>query len=261
MAHISNYSATNPPIESASVAGVKTAFASTTVEGATAQIDALKLLVDTLDASTIDCVAYSMDLVIWRMYAILSAEVLMNLATAVTIAFVVLTLFLHPAAVVAVVLIVALVGVDLAAGITLFNYTLNPITLGALTISVGLSLDYSAHIAHAFVGAHGTRKDRAKTALSKVGKAVVNGGTTTFLGLFVLYFGPADAFRSFAGLFMYMVALGEFHGLVVLPVILSLVGPETVEGMDSDTEEPTESGKSSAAHHVAVKVHADATIG
>ena len=42
-------------------------------------------------------------------------------------------------------------------------------------LAVGLSVDYSAHVAHAFVVAKGTRQQRADAALAEMGTAVVHG--------------------------------------------------------------------------------------
>lgn len=211
------------------VVAARGAFGLRPLPDVAAQIQALQDLTDVTDTSPLDAFVLGQDFIVFRMYTILAAEVVSNLVLAVVIALLVLMLFLHPSAVVMVVALVAFVCIDLAAGIALFNTTLNPITLGALTISVGLSLDYSAHVAHSFVGAEGTHRERAAHALNRVGMAVLNGGLTTALGLFVLFFAPADAFESFASLFLYMVALGLAHGLVVLPVLLSLAGPAPLQ--------------------------------
>ena len=70
-------------------------------------------------------------------------------------------------------------------------------------ISVGLCLDYSIHVAQEFLlCAKKTGDDRAMEAVSRVGKAVFNGGFTTFLGMAML--SPAwqdrlESWRPFQG--------------------------------------------------------------
>ena len=70
-------------------------------------------------------------------------------------------------------------------------------------ISVGLCLDYSIHVAQEFLlCAKKTGDDRAMEAVSRVGKAVFNGGFTTFLGMAILGMGPGKPFYGFASLFL-----------------------------------------------------------
>ena len=77
-----------------------------------------------------------------------------------------------------------------------------PFTFAAVVISVGLCLDYSIHVAQEFLMAEGSGNKRAQQALSKVGRAVFNGGFTTFLGMAILSMGPGKPFYGFAFLFM-----------------------------------------------------------
>ena len=126
-----------------------------------------------------------------------------------------------------------------------------------MVISVGLCLDYSIHVAQEFLlCAKKTGDDRAMEAVSRVGKAVFNGGFTTFLGMAILGMGPGKPFYGFASLFLCtahtllsashcrwahgrvccaviadMVALGLFHGLAVLPVVLSWAQPKSIAGV------------------------------
>ena len=44
----------------------------------------------------------------------------------------------------------------------------------------------------------------------------------------ILAMGPGKAFYGFAFLFCYMVFLGLSHGLLVLPVVLSIVAPSSI---------------------------------
>ena len=65
-------------------------------------------------------------------------------------------------------------------------------------------------------------------------------GFTTFLGMSILSCGPGKAFYGFGFLFMYMVVLGLFHGLCVLPVILSIVNPTSISDIIKPTPEQKE---------------------
>ena len=58
-------------------------------------------------------------------------------------------------------------------------------------------MDYSAHIAHAFMSTHGTRDERVKKALSDIGPAVFNGGFSTFLAFVLLAGSKSHVFATF----------------------------------------------------------------
>ena len=69
-----------------------------------------------------------------------------------------------------------------SAGIAYFwGLTIDPLVCMGTVLVVGLCVDYSVHIAHAFADASGTSGERASEALVTIGPAIFNGGTTTFL--------------------------------------------------------------------------------
>ena len=97
-----------------------------------------------------------------------------------------------------------------------------------MTISIGLCVDYSAHIAHAFMVAKGSRDNRMKQTLTNIGPAVLNGGISTFLAFVLLSTSKSIIFLTFFKVFFLVVVFGLFHGLLFLPVVLSLLGPESM---------------------------------
>ena len=52
-----------------------------------------------------------------------------------------------------------------------------------------------------------------------------NGGMTTFLALVMLGASTSHVFVTFFKVFVLTVLFGLFHGLVLFPVVLSMVGP------------------------------------
>ena len=75
---------------------------------------------------------------------------------------------------------------------------------------------------------------RAKAALSAMGSQVLVGITTTkFIGVVVLAFAPSTLFKLYYfRMYLFIIILGAFNGLMFLPVLLSLIGP----GMDKTEE-------------------------
>ena len=95
-----------------------------------------------------------------------------------------------------------------------------------LTVAMGLCVDYSAHIAHAFIVNQGKSSDqRMKDAMIHMGPAVFNGGFSTFLAFVILMTSESFVFLVFFKVFFLVVFFGLYHGLVFLPIVLSLIGP------------------------------------
>lgn len=72
-----------------------------------------------------------------------------------------------------------------------------------------------------------SRDDRCKETLETMGASILLGGLTTFLGVIPLVFSTTKIFFTVFLAFFGMVALGVTHGLILMPVVLSLVGPTT----------------------------------
>ncbi len=58
-----------------------------------------------------------------------------------------------------------------------------------------------------------------------MGPAVLNGGVSTILAFILLSTSDTYIFLSFFKIFFLICVFGLYHGLIALPVILSLVGP------------------------------------
>ena len=98
-----------------------------------------------------------------------------------------------------------------------------------LSVTLGLAIDYSVHIAHAFNTCVGTSSDeRIKKTMVEMGPAVFNGGFSTFLAFAILVFAESYAFVVFFKTFFLIAVFGLYHGLVFLPVILSLVDSSSI---------------------------------
>ena len=94
-----------------------------------------------------------------------------------------------------------------------------------LSVGLGLAVDYSIHIAHAFITSSINSTDkRVKKVISEEGPAVFNGGFSTFLAFAMLIFADSFAFTVFFKVFFLISVFGLYHGLVFLPVFLSIFG-------------------------------------
>ena len=75
------------------------------------------------------------------------------------------------------------------------------------------------------------------TMISTVGTSILLGGLSSFAGALLLAFTSSNIFYSVFVAFVSIVGLGLGHGLILLPILLSLVGPENGQASDSLAEE------------------------
>lgn len=117
-----------------------------------------------------------------------------------------------------------------------WGLTIDTVTCVNLIIAIGLCVDYSAHIAHRFMTVRAPSRDvRVQLTLAEIGPAVLNGGVSTFLAFILLARSKSYVFTAFFKVFFLVVVCGLFNGLVVLPVLLSLLGPHNpVEGHEEE---------------------------
>eukprot|EP00090_Calanus_glacialis_P005513 TRINITY_DN14271_c0_g1_i1.p1 TRINITY_DN14271_c0_g1~~TRINITY_DN14271_c0_g1_i1.p1 ORF type:complete len:913 (+),score=178.94 TRINITY_DN14271_c0_g1_i1:65-2740(+) len=117
--------------------------------------------------------------------------------------------------------------VEVAGFMYFWGLTIDVITCNTLVISIGLCVDFSAHIAHGFISRSGTRNERMVQTMTKIGPAVLNGGLSTLFAFILLSTSKTYIFLSFFKIFFLICVFGLFHGLVALPVLLALIGPES----------------------------------
>ena len=145
------------------------------------------------------------------------------------------------------------------------GFAIDSVSVINLVLAVGLSVDYSAHVGHSFMVKGGTDKNkRALEALADMGAAVLAGGFSTFLAVVVLLFSTSYVFVVLSRQFCLTVVLGLAHGLILLPVMLSICGPkpfssaEDIDGdIDTSKKEPDadiEEGSKSLQHTETVPI-------
>ena len=105
-----------------------------------------------------------------------------------------------------------------------WGVTISVVSSVYVLISVGLAVDYSAHIAHVFVISTGTAKERAIKALMRIGPSVFNAVMSTFLAVVCISFSKSYVFRVFFKALALVTVIGGMHGLWLLPVLLVGLG-------------------------------------
>ena len=125
----------------------------------------------------------------------------------------------------------------LAALIHFWGLTMNQIVVLNIIVAIGTSVDYSTHIAYSYLitglpedkSSYNTplkiRKYKAAMALRKMGSSVFHGGFSTFIAIVVLSPSKTYIMVVFFRLWFGIILFGMLNGFILLPVILTFVGP------------------------------------
>eukprot|EP00873_Tetraselmis_striata_P019782 jgi/Tetstr1/440046/TSEL_028405.t1 len=175
--------------------------------------------------SEFDAFAYHYSFLIYESYPVFRVEILKNVSIACACVFAVtLVMLANVASAIQVFLCVIAVDTWLVGFMGMVGLTYNAVTCINIVFAVGIAVDYTMHITHAFLHAHGTRQERAREALHTMGPSVMNGALSTLIGVMATAGSSAYVFRVFFLMMMATTMGAAFFGLAFVPALLSLVG-------------------------------------
>ena len=116
--------------------------------------------------------------------------------------------------------------VDLLGVLKWAGADINPVSYVSLVLSIGLMVDYLMHVLLCYYESEGKREEKTIETLRTMGSSILLGGVSTFLGIIPLAFSTSEIFTTVFYAFLGLVLLGMSHGLILLPVLLSIAGPE-----------------------------------
>jgi len=186
---------------------------------------------------------YDRSFIFWEQFAVIALEFWRNVILAlVTVTVIILFMIPNPIVAFVVILSVVLSIMDLIGFLHLWNGSINNISAIYLVVSIGLTVDYAAHIGHGYLYEAGTREEKAIGTLARVGTSVFNGGFSTILAVLIMASSDTYIFVTFFKCYFLCCVFGLLHGMFFLPALLSIIGPEVqfLEKDAPDTEEITE---------------------
>ncbi len=180
-----------------------------------------------------DARVFARDFIFWEEYGFIDKELVRNLLISLAVMFfIVYIMIISPMPVLCVSIAIGSTVLDTLGMAYYWGVEVNNVVTIFMLISVGLSVDYSAHIGHAFTEAKGTAAQRVVTAMATTGPPVFNAVFSTFLAVMCLSGAQTYVFEIFFQMFLLTTLLGGFHGLVVLPMLLGLIGGDKPAAQD-----------------------------
>uniref|UniRef100_A0A8D3C3C1 Patched 1 n=1 Tax=Scophthalmus maximus TaxID=52904 RepID=A0A8D3C3C1_SCOMX len=163
----------------------------------------------------------------WEQYVSLRHWLLLSISVVLACTFLVCALFLlNPWTAGIIVLVLSLMTVELFGFMGLMGIKLSAVPVVILIASVGIGVEFTVHVALAFLTAIGDRHKRAVLALEHMFAPVLDGAFSTLLGVLMLAGSEFDFIvRYFFAVLAILTVLGVLNGLVLLPVLLSYFGP------------------------------------
>ncbi|KAK2841047.1 hypothetical protein Q7C36_012626 [Tachysurus vachellii] len=163
----------------------------------------------------------------WEQYVSLRHWLLLFISVVLACTFLVCAVFLlNPWTSGIIVLVLSLMTVELFGMMGLIGIKLSAVPVVILIASVGIGVEFTVHVALAFLTAIGDRNKRAVLALEHMFAPVLDGAFSTLLGVLMLAGSEFDFIvKYFFAVLAILTVLGVLNGLVLLPVLLSYFGP------------------------------------
>lgn len=171
--------------------------------------------------------SFSENYYIWEFYAVAVDEIIKtSVIGVVAVSAVALVAIPHWTAVLFIAPLVIILYIDLLGVLQFSGLYVNSVTYIGMVLSIGLIVDYTYHILLRYVETKSDdREFRVKETLRTIGASVFVGGVSTLLGVVPLAFSSSHIIRTVFIVFIALVTLGLSHGLILLPIVLSIIGP------------------------------------
>ncbi|XP_067674728.1 patched domain-containing protein 3-like [Haliotis asinina] len=179
------------------------------------------------EASPVQTFAYHPLFIYFEQFVSVLPTVLRTVGVAVALMVVVTAILLpHPVIVAAVLFNILSILLGIFGFMALWDLSVSVITMIHLVMSVGFSVDFTVHVCSAYMLSEGhTRNVRARNAILHAAGPIFNGGLSTLIGICTLVVSQSYVFQSFFRIMVLVVLFGMSHAVLLMPVLLSLVGP------------------------------------
>lgn len=121
---------------------------------------------------------------------------------------------------------ILIIDLEVYGAISFMDVKINAFSVVNLVMTVGMAVEFTAHISHVFLLAQGNRNQRMGLALEEMMAPMLSGFLSSFFAVIPLAFARFPFFRTYYfGMFSVMLILAFLNGMIFMPVVLSLIGP------------------------------------
>ncbi|GBG25760.1 Protein kinase, putative [Hondaea fermentalgiana] len=190
-------------------------------------VNAVEKMYEICDAASFEAYAWGSEYTDgWASYAVVAQELQQNVLLALAAVFVMIFLFIgHPLASTLVFICVSISIVELLGLQTLMGLSIDTTSVVLFVLSVGVAVDYSAHIGYAYMTFAGSAEERLRGMLGDVAVPVLHGAMSTFLAVLMQAFSSSYVFRVVFQDFAVIVSAATLNGLILLPILLYTFNP------------------------------------
>ncbi|XP_023242223.1 patched domain-containing protein 3-like [Centruroides sculpturatus] len=158
-------------------------------------------------------------------FLIVSVTSLKSIGTATLIMIFVSLLFLTKISCV-VIVVIAVISIEMGVVgfMSFWGVHLDTVSMINLIMCIGFSVDFVAHISHAYISCPDNEipNNKLRTALYSVGLPILQGGISSALGIMLLILIPAYTFIVFVKVVFLVVIISILHALIMIPVLFTM---------------------------------------
>uniref|UniRef100_A0A0K0E695 SSD domain-containing protein n=1 Tax=Strongyloides stercoralis TaxID=6248 RepID=A0A0K0E695_STRER len=167
--------------------------------------------------------------VFWDQYLNLNITILKAIGIITFAVFIVITILLFNVwAAACICFTLMIMTLELAGFLGYSGIKLNPVSAVSLITAVGIGVEFTVHVMYSYLTALGTRQERMEMAIDRVFVPVIHGAISTLLGILMLGFSEFEfVVKYFFIIMSALIIIGLINGLIFMPVLLSIFGPNT----------------------------------
>lgn len=121
---------------------------------------------------------------------------------------------------------IVMIDIGIFGFMSIWGVNMNLVSMVNLVMSIGFSVDHTAHVIHAFTHCVGpTRLIRMKECLVVICTPVFHGAISTWLAASCMCTSDKEILVIFFKMMTLVLLFSVAHGVILLPVLLSLIGP------------------------------------
>lgn len=190
-------------------------------------IKAMRAICDTYTERGLPNYPSGIPFTFWEQYIKLRLYLSLSILCVLVVTFIVMTIVLmNPWLASIIVVVLTVIIVQLFGLMGLCDIKLSAIPAVILIITAGIGVEFTVHISVGFLTAIGSRNKRMAMSLEHTFAPVLHGAISTFMGIIMLAGAEFEfIIKYFFNVLAGLVVIGLFNGLVLLPVLLSILGP------------------------------------